>query len=123
MEGSPELASLAMQHLHFAGLLAALFAGVTVVYLVAFSTPRPSSSMASAWLLHTLFLLWQSNVAFMAVVAMHNASRLALVSGEAMAGWQLAPYRVPAAAILYAAVLVLSVLYAGRGAAATKEPG
>jgi hypothetical protein len=114
LEGSPELASLAVEHLHFAGLLAALFAGVTVAYLAAFSAARPSRGVASAWLLHTLFLLWQSNVAFMAVVALHNASRLALAAGDVMTGWQLAPYRVPAAAILYTAILVLSVLYAGR---------
>ena len=121
MQGNPELAGLAMEHLHFAGVLAALFAGVTVVYLVAFSTPRPSRSPASAWLLHTLFLLWQSNVAFLAVVAMHNAARLGLAAGETMAGWQLAPYRVPAAAILYAAVLVLSVLYAGRAGTVKRD--
>jgi hypothetical protein len=119
MEGSGELAGLALEHLHFAGLLAALFAGVTVAYLVAFSAPRWTRS--TAWLLHTLFLLWQSNVAFMAVVALHNASRLALASGETMAGWQLAPYRVPAAAILYAAVLALSVLYAGRAGAVKSD--
>lgn len=123
MEGNGQLASLAMEHLHFAGLLAALFAGVTVIYLAAFSAQRRPRSTASAWLLHTLFLLWQSNVAFMAVVALHNASRLVLASGEPMAGWQLAPYRVPAAAILYAAVLVLSVLYAGRAGAGESDAG
>lgn len=118
MQGNTDLAILAMEHVRFAGLLAGVFAGVTVAYLVAFSGARHALSRGRAWILHTLYVLWQSNVAFMAVVALFNGSQLMTASGALMAGWQAAPYRVPAAALLYASVLALSVAYAGlRGAA------
>jgi hypothetical protein len=113
MQGNIDLALLAMEHLRFAGLLAGVFAGVTVAYLVAFSAATLALSRGRAWILHTLYLLWQSNVAFMAVVALSNGSRLMTESGALMAGWQSAPYRVPAAAMLYASILILSVAYAG----------
>ena len=120
MNADATMAMLAMEHLHFAALLASLFAAVTVAYLLAFAIMNPDRRRGS-FVLHTLFLLWQSNVAFVAVVTLFNASALIEQGGAAMSGWRLAPFMAPSAVLLYTAVLILSVYHATRpgGAGAT----
>ena len=103
---------LAMAHLQFAGLLAGVFLLALIAYMTALRSWRPDLSRRTAFLLHTLYLLWQSNVAFVAVVALGNGARLAEQAGAVMDGWRLAPYLVPSAACLYAGVLMLSVIIA-----------
>jgi hypothetical protein len=119
---SPEnpavLASLAIGHLQLAAILALAFAVVTLAYLAAFARRPSRERLRGDLLLHTLFCLWQSNVAYFAVAALISAERQLGAAGELMGGWAFAPLFVPSAAILYTSVIVLSVIYTvQRGAA------
>jgi hypothetical protein len=109
-----EYASLAVQHFTYAGMLSGLFALVAAVYLVAMWGVAGKLEKTTAFLIHTLFLLWQSNVAFVAVVCLavgvHNQS----LAGQAMELWNVAPLMVPASAILYALILALCLAIVWR---------
>jgi hypothetical protein len=107
---SYENAALAIQHFSYAAILASLFAAVTVAYLVAMWRLAVEPGSGRNWLLHTLYGLWQSNIAFVAVVSLSIAVEQAEAAGAAMQGWSRAPLLVPSAAVLYTSVLVLSVL-------------
>jgi len=109
MPTSYQSASLAIQHFSYAGLLACLFAAVTVVYLVAMWQLAGSLRSGMRFLLHTLYLLWQSNIAFVAVVGLSVAVEHAAAAGPLMQGWSRAPYIVPAAALLYTTIMILSL--------------
>ena len=110
-----------VQHLQFAGLLAGLFAVVTLAYLAAVGRGLGSLPTAARAMLHTLFYLWQSNVAYLAVVTL-RAGRISIAGAEPAApalGWHAAPWMVPGAAVLYASVLLLCIAFAvARGRAA-----
>lgn len=108
-----DYAQLALSQLRFAGLLALLFAVVTLAYLGAALQVAGKLDRASAFLLHTLFLGWQSNVAYLAVVTLLGARR-AMQQVPGMLediGWGLAPALVPGAAVLYGSMLLLSLLF------------
>lgn len=100
-------AGAALQGFLFAGLLSAIFAGVCVAYLFALWPIAGRLSMAMGALIQTLFLLWQTNVAFVAVVALNAAKTNQEMAGANLAAWGKAPFIVPSAAILYSCTLVL----------------
>lgn len=108
--GDQGAAHLALEHFRYAGLLSALFAAGTVAYLGALWRLAPQQSFRASFALHTLFYLWQSNVAFVAVVALANGARLLPSAGDWMSGWYNAPLIVPAAAVLYASALLLCIV-------------
>ena len=108
-----EHAMLAMAHFSFSLQLAALFAAVTVAYLLSMACAVPKLSGRLNIIVHTLYLLWQSNIAFVAVVSLSVALENQRAAGAAMAGWARAPAILPSAAILYAVCLVLSVAIVG----------
>ncbi len=117
--GSYGHASLAVQHFLYAGLLSLLFAVVTAIYLLAMWRVAGTLDRITALLAHTLFLLWQSNVAFVAVVCLAVAVHNLDLAGEPMRYWHAAPLMVPASAALYASVLALALgLVWRRGRAA-----
>jgi hypothetical protein len=114
--GDQGAAQLALEHFRYAGLLSALFAAGTVAYLGSLWRLAPRQAFRASFPLHTLFYLWQTNVAFVAVVALANGSRLLGPAGDWMSGWYNAPLLVPAAAVLYTCVLLLCmVIIVGRG--------
>jgi hypothetical protein len=104
-----EYAALAIQHLRYAATLAGLFAAVTAVYLLAMWRLAGTLSTGMNWLLHTLYGLWQSNIAFVAVVSLSVAVEQMSAAETAMQGWSRTPLLVPSAALLYTAVVALSV--------------
>jgi hypothetical protein len=112
LDSTVNYAALALEHFRFAGTLALAFAAVTVAYLCAAWQLAGRLGAALGFVLHTLFLGWQSNVAYLAVVAL-NAGQGCLERAPSMAeiGWSAAPWLVPGAAILYAAMLLLPVLF------------
>ena len=109
-----EYTDLALRHFQFAGLLAFVFAVVTALYLAALWSQAGRLKGLPGFLVHTLFYGWQSNVAYLAVVTLHAGRRsldLALPE-EPAASWAWAPWLVPGAAVLYAAVLLLCIAFA-----------
>jgi hypothetical protein len=114
-------ASLAIGHLQLVALLALAFALVTLAYLAAFLRPRADGQRRGDFLLHTLFCLWQSNVAYFAVAALISAARQLRAAGELMDGWAFAPLFVPSAALLYAATIVLAVAFALRRSTVVRD--
>lgn len=117
MNGSADHAALALEHFHFAGDLAFVFAAVCTAYLFAAWQIAGRLSSAMSLVLHTLYLGWQSNVAYLAVVALSaGQGSLQRAPGLAAMGWEAAPWMVPGAAVLYSAMLVLApVFYWLRG--------
>lgn len=109
MSTESEHAMLAMAHFSLSVQLAALFAAVMLAYLL--SMARAGSKLPGRLnvIVHTLYLLWQSNIAFVAVVSLSVALDNQQAAGAPMAGWARAPAILPAAAILYAVCLALSV--------------
>ena len=105
-------ATLAMAHFSFSAQLAALFAAVLLAYLLSMAYAGSKLSGRLDFMVHTLYLLWQSNIAFVAVVSLSVALDNQRAAGAAMAGWGRAPAILPAAAILYASCLALSVAIA-----------
>jgi hypothetical protein len=108
-----DYAVLALQHLHFAGQLATLFAMVSIAYLVAAWQLAGRLGAGINFLLQTLFVGWQSNVAYLAVVSLLAARTALERAGDAITGlgWALAPLMVPGAAVLYATMLLLCLLF------------
>lgn len=102
-------AALALAHFQIAALLTLPFVAVCLAYLAVFWRSGSVSSPVSAFLLHTLFLLWQGNLAFFAVVALASGARLLKPGAPYLDGWRLAPLMVPSASLLYAAILLLCV--------------
>lgn len=108
-----EYMNVALDHFQFAGLLALGFALITAIYLVAMWQVAGRLGSARNFVLQTLFLGWQSNVAFLAVVTLRSGrASIAAAGGDAALGWQAAPWLVPGAATLYSSVLVLCVVFA-----------
>jgi hypothetical protein len=107
-------AELALAHFRLAALLTLPFVAACLAYLAAFWEPLRMRSPVSAFLLHTLFLLWQSNVAFFAVVALASGARLLEPAAPYLDGWRWAPFMVPSAAFLYPAILLLCIGVAWR---------
>lgn len=107
-------AELALAHFQLAVLLTLPFVIACLAYLAAFWDPLRVRSPVSAFLLHTLFLLWQSNIAFFAVVALASGARLLQPAAPYLDGWGWAPLMVPSAAFLYPAILLLCVAVAWR---------
>ena len=114
---SYEYAAIALQQLRFAGLLALAFALVSVAYLWAWWQVAGRIPALRGWILNTLFFAWQSNVAYLAVVSLHAARLTLTAAGDAtlLAGWAAAPWLVPGAAVLYAAMLLLCLAFAVAG--------
>jgi hypothetical protein len=111
-------AMLAIQHFIYAGILAATFAVVTAIYLLAMWRVAGRLGLWKGLIVNTLYLLWQSNIAFVAVVSLTVGAHNLRSSGPSMDAWNYAPLMVPGAVILYSAILILSVLFAwlhGRG--------
>jgi hypothetical protein len=109
-----EYTDLALRHFQFAGLLAIAFSFVTAIYLAALWSQAGRMKGLPGLLVHTLFYGWQSNVAYLAVVTL-QAGRRSLdmaLPGEPAASWAWAPWLVPAAAVLYCAVLLLCIAFA-----------
>jgi hypothetical protein len=111
--GTAETAAmLAIEHFIYAGILAGVFAFVSVVYLLGMWRVAGRLGRWKGLIVHTLYLLWQSNIAFVAVVCLivgvHNIG----LAGESMSGWKFAPLMVPGAIVLYTAILILSVAFA-----------
>ena len=99
-------------HLLFAGLLSLTFALVTVAYVVAAVAWARRLTRAQVFLLHTLYLGWQTNIAFMAVIVLSVAH--GIVQQHPMllqAGWRMAPWVPLSAAILYVAILCASLAF------------
>ena len=124
LQESYAFASIAVQHFIYAGILSSLFALVTIVYLSLLWGVAGTLSKSMAFMIHTLYLLWQSNVAFVAVVCLavgrHNQEQ----SGEALQLWNAAPMMVPSAALLYMTMLVLSMaIIWQRGRSHNAQPG
>ena len=113
MTSSYEYALIAIEHFWSAGYFAALFSLMTVVYLLAV-WKLPSIGRRTQFLLHTIYLLWQSNVAFVAVVSLKVAQHNRVLAGSSLQPWEFAPLLVPAAALLYVAIMGLSVMLALR---------
>jgi len=111
-ENPAVLASLAVGQLQLAATLAFAFAVVTLAYLAAFHRRQPRGRLPGDLLLHTLFCLWQSNVAYFAVAALISGEAQLRAAGDLMDGWSFAPLFVPSAVLLYVSVIVLSVAYA-----------
>lgn len=107
-------AALALQHFVFAGQLALVFSLVSIAYLFAvWRLAGQRGNRGSMLILHTLFLAWQSNVAYLAVVTLH-AGRTVLdqsAHGVMAGAWAAAPWLVPGAAVLYSAMLLLCVAF------------
>jgi hypothetical protein len=112
MDDTLNYAALALEHFRFAATLALVFAAVTVAYLFAAWQLAGRLAAVPAFVLHSMFLGWQSNVAYLAVVALH-AGQGCLERAPSMAGvgWGAAPWLVPGAAVLYAAMLLLPLLF------------
>lgn len=99
-------------HLVFAALLSLTFALVTVVYLCVAERAAHRFTLAQILLLHTLYLGWQTNVAFLSVTALRTVH--GIVRQQPMlldAGWVMAPWMPVSAAILYAAMLLISMAF------------
>lgn len=99
-------------HLVFAALLSLTFALVTMAYLYTAERAAKRSTRARMVLLNTLYLVWQTNVAYMAVMALRTAH--GIVQQEPLlldAGWRMAPWMPVSAAILYLSVLGMSVAF------------
>lgn len=109
MNDATVAAELALGHFQLAALLTLPFVAVCLAYLAVFWRPGSAGMSINAFLLHTLFLLWQSNVAFFAVVALASGVRLLEPARPWLAGWRWAPLVVPGAALLYPAILLLCV--------------
>jgi len=107
-------AELAVAQFQLAALLTLPFVAVCLAYLAMFWDPLRVRSPVCAFLLHTLFLLWQSNVAFFAVVALASGARLLDHAAPYLDGWRWAPLMVPSAALLYPVILLLCVGLAWR---------
>lgn len=123
---SYELASLAMQHFIYAGLLSCLFAVLSAVYLWAMWSLAGTLNNRIAWLIHSVFFLWQSNIAFVAVISLSVGVHNRQLAGESMRLWNAAPFIVPSSAILYTSVLLLCmaiVWLRGRSRAVSGVPG
>ena len=107
-------AELALAHFQLAVLLTLPFVLACLAYLAAFRDPLRTRPPVSAFLLHTLFLLWQSNVSFFAVVALASGARLLEPAAPYLDGWRWAPLMVPSAMLLYPAILLLCIAVAWR---------
>ncbi|GAB5415181.1 MAG: hypothetical protein Cons2KO_27840 [Congregibacter sp.] len=106
----------------FSALLSAMFAAVCIAYLVAMWPVTGRLTKRVGWMIHTLFLLWQSNVAFVAVVALNAAKTNQEMAGDMLLAWGKAPFIVPSAAILYTctAILCVATLYS-RGLEVSRQ--
>ena len=109
MTGEAAHAALAISHLSFAAGLAALFAIVVMGYLLCMWRVAGQLTRGMNLLIHTLYLLWQSNIAFVAVVALSVAQDHRSAAGVYMEGWSRAPAMLPSAVLLYVLILGLSV--------------
>lgn len=107
-----ESASLAIEHLQYVAMLSLLFVVAAALYLTSFWTVAWRLTTTSRFLVHTLYLLWQSHLCFVVVVAMNVAVELQRASGDALAGWNWAPAMVPGSALLFVAMTVLTMVLA-----------
>ncbi|GEM_PF-1413096 len=99
-------------HLIFAALLSLTFALVTVVYLWVADRAAARLTRTQMLLLHTLYLGWQTNVAFLSVIALHTVHSILQQQPLLLnAGWRMAPWMPASAAILYAAMLIFSLAF------------
>lgn len=99
-------------HLVFAALLSLTFALVTMAYLWVADRAAPRLTRTQMVLLHTLYLGWQTNVAFMSVIALHTVHRMLQQQPLLLdAGWRMAPWMPVSAAVLYASILIFSLAF------------
>ena len=118
-----EYAQLALAQFRFAAQLALLFTAVNVVYLFAAWQLAGRLRTGMVFTLHTLFLGWQSNVAYLACVTLLAARRAVEASDPLLPdlGWRFAPFLVPGAITLYSGMLIFCLVFYLQCAA--RSPG
>lgn len=99
-------------HLVFAALLSLTFALVTMTYLWVADRAAARLTRMQMVVLNTLYLGWQTNIAFMAVIALHTAHDILQQQPLLLdAGWRMAPWMPESAAILYTLMLLFSLVF------------